>query len=150
MGRGDRRAEDAWPRAVGPLDLVVFEGWMLGFGAVEDTLLADPQLQAVNAYLRAYEAWTAMLDAFIWLEPEAIGCVVGWRAEAEADARARGGACLTDSEVRRFAEGFLPAYATYLPTVRDTLPRTLPILHLVIGPDRLPRRIVARTGTSGA
>ena len=121
MGRGDRRPEDAWPRAKGPLDLVILEGWMLGFSAVEDSSLADPHLREVNTYLRAYGAWTAMLDALIWLEPAEIDFAVDWRAEAEADARAEGRGGMTDAEVRAFTAGFLPAYATYLPTVRDAL-----------------------------
>jgi D-glycerate 3-kinase len=138
MGKGDRRPEEAWPRVEGPLDLVILEGWMLGFGAVEDGALADPQLREVNAYLGGYAAWTAMLDAAIWLEPADIRFAVNWRAEAEADARAAGRGGMSDAEVRAFAEGFLPAYATWLPTLRRTLAEAGPLLHVVIGHDRLP------------
>jgi pantothenate kinase-related protein Tda10 len=30
-GRGDRAAEEGWPQLEGPLDVVLFEGWMAGF-----------------------------------------------------------------------------------------------------------------------
>ena len=30
-GKGDRAAESSWPVVQGPLDLILFEGWMLGF-----------------------------------------------------------------------------------------------------------------------
>jgi pantothenate kinase-related protein Tda10 len=30
-GRGDRAAEEGWPQVEGPLDVVLFEGWMAGF-----------------------------------------------------------------------------------------------------------------------
>ena len=35
-GRGDRAEPAAWPRVQGPLDIVLFEGWMLGFRPVSD------------------------------------------------------------------------------------------------------------------
>lgn len=136
MGQGDRRPESSWPRRKGPLDLVVVEGWMLGFLPVAASTLADPSLGPVNESLKAYSAWTAMLDAFIWLEPTDPRFVVDWRAEAEAQARAAGREAMTDAEVRAFAADFLPAYETYLPTLRGVRPG--PVLHLMIGRDRLP------------
>ncbi len=30
-GRGDRADPSTWPRVQGPLDIILFEGWMLGF-----------------------------------------------------------------------------------------------------------------------
>jgi D-glycerate 3-kinase len=39
-GRGDRAEPAAWPAVQGPLDIVLFEGWMLGFRPVPD---ADAQ-----------------------------------------------------------------------------------------------------------
>jgi D-glycerate 3-kinase len=47
QGKGDRADESTWPSVEGPLDLVLFEGWMLGFkpvgveaaAAVEDSLV---------------------------------------------------------------------------------------------------------------
>ena len=135
MGQGDRRPESAWPRIRGPLDLVIVEGWMLGFRPRSATL-ADAQLRVVNECLEAYAAWTALLDALIWLEPTDPGFVLDWRAEAEAEARAEGRAGMTDAEVRAFAADFLPAYQTWLPTLRDLRPG--PVLHITIGRDRLP------------
>ena len=43
---------------------------------------------------------------------------------------------MTDAEVRAFAADFLPAYETYLPTLRSV--RAGPVLNLMIGRDRLP------------
>jgi len=83
QGRGDRRPESDWPRATGPLDLVILEGWMLGFEPVDDHAIVDPQLRPVNELLRSYAAWTALLDAFIWLNAEDHRFVVDWRAEAK-------------------------------------------------------------------
>lgn len=36
-GRGDRAPKEAWPVKRGPLDVVLFEGWMLGFSPFSDS-----------------------------------------------------------------------------------------------------------------
>ena len=46
------------------------EGWMLGFTPVAAARVADPGLRAINDLLRGYARWHALLDGFIWLEPE--------------------------------------------------------------------------------
>ena len=53
-GKGDRADASTWPQAQGPVDVVLFEGWMLGFAPVSDAAAAaaDPYLVAVNAALR--------------------------------------------------------------------------------------------------
>lgn len=35
-GRGDRAAESKWQMVKGPVDVVLFEGWMLGFRPLSD------------------------------------------------------------------------------------------------------------------
>lgn len=35
-GRGDRAPQSSWPVVQGPLEVVLFEGWMSGFAPVED------------------------------------------------------------------------------------------------------------------
>jgi len=35
-GRGDRAEESSWPVVEAPLDVVLFEGWMLGFSPIPD------------------------------------------------------------------------------------------------------------------
>jgi D-glycerate 3-kinase len=136
-GAGDRRPKDAWPQINGPLDFVIFEGWMLGFTPLPPGALHDPAMSAINGRLGAYSAWTSLLDAFIWLEPEDPLFTVAWRIEAERNMKAAGRPGMTDAEVRAFIEGFIPAYRTYLPWLAGHLP-ALPTLHLVIGRDRLP------------
>lgn len=55
-GKGDRADPATWPRAAGPLDVVLFEGWMLGFAPVGDAEAAgvDANLAPVNAFLRRH------------------------------------------------------------------------------------------------
>ena len=33
-GRGDRAERSSWPQVQGPIDIILFEGWMLGFSPV--------------------------------------------------------------------------------------------------------------------
>lgn len=54
QGLGDRAPQEVWPRVEGPLDLVLFEGWMLGFRPLgQDAAAAvDPNLAQVGAKCR--------------------------------------------------------------------------------------------------
>ncbi|HEX8792318.1 MAG TPA: hypothetical protein VF765_15295 [Polyangiaceae bacterium] len=120
-GRGDRAPESAWPRVSGPLDVVILEGWMLGFSPADadaDALAADPALRAPNAYLSAYRAWNERLDAFVQLEVASLDTVVAWRVDSERARRARGESTLSDEEARDYIERFLPAYRLWGPRLQ--------------------------------
>jgi hypothetical protein len=45
---------------------------MLGFSPVAGEMLSDKDLLVINRALAAYQAWHALLDGFIWLEPRTI------------------------------------------------------------------------------
>lgn len=66
---GPCHPQDTWPRARGRLDVVLFEGWMLGFRPAEsDDAVAsvEPNLAAVNGLLRRYVAeWDVFVDAWL-------------------------------------------------------------------------------------
>ena len=141
-GTGDRLPESDWREVAGPLDLVVLEGWMLGFTPVESARLADPTLQAVNELLLSYAAWHALLDGFIWLEPEDHMFVREWRVEAEERAIAAGRAGMSPERIAAFVEAFIPAYALYTSGLRARPPTKPPHLHVMIGRDRLPTEVL--------
>ena len=56
-GRGDRAPESAWQQVKGKVDVVLFEGWMLGFRPLLDQ--AAQKVQHINTFL-AFQH-TAML-----------------------------------------------------------------------------------------
>jgi D-glycerate 3-kinase len=117
-GRGDRAARELWPEITAPLDIVLLEGWMLGFAPVADDSLAfaaHPDLPAVNAALRddAYGDLHALLDDWIVVRVRDTRWVRSWRLEAEQQARSEGRPTLTDAEVGDFVNRFLPAYDLY-------------------------------------
>jgi len=115
-GMGDRRPRDEWPAVTLPLDVVLLEGWMLGFDALEnDGDVHDPRLQPINKALKDYRAVHEVLDAFVQLVLPDISLVYTFRLQAEREAERRTGhRGLNDEQVRDFIDGFMPAYKQYL------------------------------------
>ena len=128
-GRGDR--SDAVTQIRGQVDVVLLEGWMLGFQPVEH--VSDERLRVPNDALRAYDAWTDRLDVLISLRMKHSSQVVQWRIEAERAMRASGKPGLTDAEVEDYVRRFLPAYETW----SDTLSKQ-PSLTLTLDAQRVP------------
>jgi len=122
-GRGDRKPTNEWESVSAPLDVVLFEGWMMGFEPISDESAReiDPHLVAVNNHLKAYKpalwgnARVAWWIIFKVSEPK---WVYEWRLEAE---RKTGGG-LTDEQVKDFVDRFMPAYNAYLPALYEYPP----------------------------
>lgn len=154
-GKGDRCPEEDWESVRGPLDVVLFEGWMLGFTAVgaERASAVSPSLVEVDRHLAAYrEAWDSRVDAWVVVQVGSPEWVFEWRLQAEHRMRATGKAGMTDQEVRDFCERFQPAYRLYLPGLYEKGPTTASsgkLLRLRIGQDRTllsTVRVVERDG----
>jgi len=120
-GRGDRAPASAWRRVTDPVDVLVVEGWMLGFTPVDATaeaLAVDPALRAPNQYLGKYRAWHERLDAFVRMHVNSLDTVVRWRIDSERARRERGEPALSDADARDYIERFLPAYRLWSPQLR--------------------------------
>ena len=111
---------------------------MLGFSAAPDEAV-DDELRVANGYLRAYDAWTAKLDAFLQLDVDGLETIVDWRVDAERARRERGEAGLSDDDARDYIERFLPAYRVYVPRLRERPPRPTPCASCSV-PTGCPRR----------
>lgn len=136
-GRGDRAPEPTLVRT--PLDVILLEGWMLGFSPAPESEIDDPDLLAPNAALARYEAWTRELDALVHLVTSDLDSIVRFRVEAERVRRDETGAGLGDDEARDYIERFLPAYRLWQPALCARVPiMGLPSLSVELGPDRLP------------
>ena len=126
-GRGDRAPAASWPVVRAPVDVVLFEGWMLGFRPVGAARAAEvsPHLPAVDSFLEKYAAaWDSRCDS--WLMVRASNgpqCVYSWRLQAERQLReASGGKGMSDEQVKDFVDRFLPAYEAYLPGAAERGP----------------------------
>jgi D-glycerate 3-kinase len=142
-GKGDRAPESAWPRVQGPVQLVLFEGWMLGFrplstgegggvaaadaAAAADSLTAEERsdLAPVDAALRAYEAaWDRFVDSWLVVRVGDPRWVYAWRLQAEQAMRASGRPGMSDEGIADFVSRYLPAYGAYLPALYARGPTT--------------------------
>ncbi|KAK0357417.1 hypothetical protein LTR94_000451 [Friedmanniomyces endolithicus] len=133
-GSGDRRPETEWEtvNAEGkpPVEVVVFEGWCVGFRPLDDKEVErkwraaqaeyeskDAEYQGqlgklqllsvlfVNAKLREYDALTDRFGAFMHIDAEDTQYVYDWRLEQEAALRAAKGTGMTGEQVVRFVNG---------------------------------------------
>jgi len=112
-GRGDRAPVSAWRRVAAPLDVVLLEGWMLGFTPVAESQLPDPRMAEPNRVLADYDRWYRHLDAFVALRAADPLYVVKWRVEAEEATARSGRPALSRANIEDYVRRFIPAYKTY-------------------------------------
>ncbi|ORZ34648.1 P-loop containing nucleoside triphosphate hydrolase protein, partial [Catenaria anguillulae PL171] len=129
-GKGDRSSTEKQV-VTAPLDVILLEGWMLGFAPPTDpesdlTTLVSPDLLAkyglgnltyvATHELSAYAAIDTMLDHFIHWTPANVGIVYTWRVQQEQELRARnGGIGMTDDQVGQFVDRYMPMYQACVP-----------------------------------
>lgn len=134
-GRGDRAPESEWRDVRGPLDVVIVEGWMLGFSPVAEAAVPDAQMAAPNRALANYSEWYALVDVWIVLRAATPEFVLEWRVEAEERMKASGKAGLSREAIEDYVRRFLPAYRTYATGVAAG---QTPALTVTMGLDRKP------------
>lgn len=137
QGQGDRLPE---PRVVRPpVDVVIFEGWCVGFECLCENVLsekyaealASPEpyactqhpiatLRTINRNLRAWkDQWYPLFDAMIQIRPKVSSgnpwdLVYPWRLEAEHKMKtANGGRGMTDEQVKEFVQRYMPSYELF-------------------------------------
>jgi len=114
-GEGDRAPCQRVLAAPGGFDVVLVEGWCLGFAPRGDA--GD----AVDAHVAAYAALTAELDALCLL-PGTAEDACTWRREAEKAQGLEGRGAMGDAEFAAFFARHAPLYAAYLPALRAAPP----------------------------
>ena len=147
-GEGNRMPEHQWEVVSTPVDVVVFEGWCVGFQPISlqqiqerrDAAVTDctgdsstepihtlhrhslPDLEKVNQSLERYcEVFMSpqYFDCFIQLATEKLANVYKWRREQEQALIKSKGSGMTDREVALFVLGYMPAYELYLDQLKD-------------------------------
>ncbi|KAJ3415904.1 hypothetical protein HDV05_003745 [Chytridiales sp. JEL 0842] len=135
-GRGDRRGRGEWAVVELPVDVVVLEGWCLGFKA-----LCLEEVEKVRGGVGEVGAWKLehlmevqkqlakweegvypMLDCFIHIQASDIRNVYDWRWEQEETMRKVLGdssAGMSREEVEVFVQRFMPLYYLGLPRLSE-------------------------------
>ncbi|CAK9068457.1 D-glycerate 3-kinase [Durusdinium trenchii] len=116
-GKGDQLPRNRWDRVQTPCDVVVVEGWMVGFSACDgqDVAKIHPGLRLVNEKLKKYQAWNDLIDCFCVFAMDEIDQVYTWRLQAEEAMKRSGRGGMSSEEVKRFVNRFMPAYLAYRP-----------------------------------
>lgn len=126
-GEGDRL--DLWITVDKPVDVVLFEGWMNGFKAIDPTLFPAAymctgtesvvqkthmyHLEEINADLGRYEPLWGLFDRFVYLKTDVEKNVYKWRLQQEADLISKRGTGMTDAQVVQFVDRYMPMYVLY-------------------------------------
>ncbi|CAO3631402.1 unnamed protein product [Mucor hiemalis] len=125
-GQGDRLDKSQWKYPLAPFDIILFEGWMVGFKPViqikrekfqyTDRITVN-DAKVMNEWLKQYEDEIyPYFDIFIHLSPADLNQVYQWRLQQEHHMKStRGVNGLSDEQVKAFVETYMPAYELYLP-----------------------------------
>ncbi|RIA96074.1 P-loop containing nucleoside triphosphate hydrolase protein [Glomus cerebriforme] len=128
-GRGDRSPVDNI--VIPPFDIILFDGWSLGFKHLSSSKLKEiyynassssilkshllSHLEVINENLKQYEEnWYPFLDIFICIESEDINNVYSWRLEQEHNMKRLGKDGMSDEQVKDFVDRYMPGYELYL------------------------------------
>lgn len=102
-GRGDRSPESEWQNVSPPFDIVIFEGWMVGFKSLSDDVITEllpktkyakkyplKHILTINSNLKKMEnLWYPFFDVFVHLYNNELENVYHWRLEQEEELRKR-------------------------------------------------------------
>lgn len=142
-GQGDRVPESEWEVISSPVDIVLFEGWCVGFQPLTSEGLSSKHASAVQAAseasanyrgrlghnalssattindsLKKYSELWSYFNVFIHIDAADPLYVYKWRLQQEATTRKQRGGGMTDEEVEHFVNGYYPAYELYTETLR--------------------------------
>jgi D-glycerate 3-kinase len=143
-GEGDRAPISAWPTISRKPDVVVFEGWCVGFQPLSPSAVEEKyklavagelpintpaqhelkHLLEVNDNLKRYcdgFMGPQHFDFFIHLDTTDLRNVYIWRLQQEHKMIEVKGSGMSDDQVRAFIDGYMPSYELYLDGLRKGL-----------------------------
>jgi D-glycerate 3-kinase len=160
-GQGDRVPSPSWKTvnqaSSPPIRVVILEGWCVGFRSLPASTISQKlagesltlkyhrleHLLFVNERLREYDVLTDEFHAFIHIDAEDTRFVYAWREEQEAALRRERGTGMSEEEVRRFVDGYFPAYELFVDGVRKgVLKGKGKQLRLVVGRGRRVKEVI--------
>ncbi len=140
-GQGDRYPPTTWPKVSHKnnkhVDIVIFEGWCVGFKPLRSADLARSykinstnrlltysslklsDLLFINDKLRSYQQLWEYFDLFVQLDAKDIKFVYDWRKQQEHELIKIRGNGMSDTEVDNFINDYMPCYELYLDNLRN-------------------------------
>lgn len=116
--------------------------------APEGSKLKDNKLEDVlfvNEKLREYQVLWDQLEYMLHIDAEEVSYVYDWRLEAEKERRAQKGEAnaMSDEQVKKFVDGYIPAYELYTEGLRSEKWRNEAgrKLRFVVGKDRKVKEV---------
>ncbi|KAF2759433.1 P-loop containing nucleoside triphosphate hydrolase protein [Pseudovirgaria hyperparasitica] len=144
-GEGDRVPEEQWPVVESAVQVVVFEGWCVGFQPISEDDLSMKLKEAsespvsltntlpmhhiehllelnrnLTRYCRSFMGPDSF-DCFIHLDTEKLENVYMWRSQQEHTLIQTKGTGMGDEQVEEFIQGYMPSYEMYLGRLRKGL-----------------------------
>lgn len=125
-GFGDRSPTPI--KLTGPIDIFILEGWSLGFEPLDTETLKQlhdhgrtskkhpiSTLEQINQNLRDFASdINNRFDTHISIFPESYDYVYKWRLQQEHHMKSdNGGKGMTDEEVEKFVDRYMPVYELY-------------------------------------
>lgn len=143
QGRGDRLPIDQWRSIHLPVDIVILEGWMMGFQPKIRLDQLPPILHTFNRYLYTYLPIYDYFDAFIQFQIDDITWIHTWRKEQEDHSKiismshiedpssSSSSIGMTDEDFNEFMDRFLAVYPFYTSDIIPNYPwKQFLIIHL--------------------
>lgn len=141
-GEGDRAPELDWSKITLKPDVVVFEGWCVGFQPLSAEAVQEKHTLAlagklpintpaqhqlahlleVNEHLGRYcDAFMGPqhFDFFIHIDTDDLNNVYTWRLQQEHKMIEAKGSGMSDDQVKTFVDGYMPSYEIYLDKLRE-------------------------------
>ncbi|KAI0251138.1 P-loop containing nucleoside triphosphate hydrolase protein [Lactifluus subvellereus] len=133
-GEGDRLPESEWTLIHGPIDIVLLEGWCVGFhpqslqyieqrineapsgldGMFDCSAYSLEHILDVNQRLAEYVKWWDLFDICAQISPPGLSPympIYKWRLQQEHEMKAKNnGQGMTDEQVKLFVDRYIPGY----------------------------------------
>jgi len=118
-GKGDRKGYKIIEIDSKDVEIVLVEGWCIGFSSYSNI---DESFSLLNQDVKYYEELlTPRLDAIIIIISSYQNSFK-WRLRAEKNAKMKGYSGMNDEEVNSFVSHFIPVYKLYLNKMQFTIP----------------------------
>ncbi|KAI0000908.1 hypothetical protein BJV77DRAFT_938750, partial [Russula vinacea] len=140
-GEGDRLPESEWTEVKRPLDIVLLEGWCVGFypqsrqyieerfvdvpsvldGTLDTSAYSLEHVLDMNRRVAEYTEWWDLFDICLQISTQDTAPYVPiykWRLQQEHEMKAKnGGRGMTDEQVTVFVDRYIPGYHFLVPGV---------------------------------